>query len=269
MIVAKGETTEGTAPYFPGGTALTRLGVYDWEAADGLCGGAPHMHTASTEAYLVVGGQGRVETLRSGAHDVHDLAVGDLLWFSPGTIHRLINDGNLDLLVVMQNSGLPEAGDAVLTFVPEILADPELYRRTAELPVAAVEGACEEPAERERGALARRDAAMIGYQRLKDAALAGDWLPVEEFHDQAVRLIRARVPQWRELWERRVAAEVADTEARLTDLAAGQYPHFARAAVGQAFPTSQTDGMGMCGFLQTWGPGPMSGLMVNMQDSAQ
>ncbi|ALV47047.1 hypothetical protein MB46_17705 [Arthrobacter alpinus] len=249
------ETTEEKTPFFPGGTALTRLAVYDWEAADGLCGGAPHMHTASTEAYLVVGGQGRVETLRSGACDVHDLAVGDLLWFSPGTIHRLINDGNLDLLVVMQNSGLPEAGDAVLTFLPEILADPEDYRRTAQLPVGAGGGAREEPLERERAALARRDAAMIGYQRLKDAALAGDWRPVQEFHAQAVRLIQAHVPQWRELWEGRVAAEAADTDAYLTELAAGRYAHFARAAVGRASPTSEVFGLGMCGFLQTWAPG--------------
>ena len=36
-------------------------------------------------------------------------------------------DGDPDILLVMQNAGLPEAGDAVLTFPPEVLADPEAY----------------------------------------------------------------------------------------------------------------------------------------------
>ena len=37
----------------------------------------------------------------------------------------------------MQNAGLPEHGDAVLTFPPEILADPDAYARAATLPSAA------------------------------------------------------------------------------------------------------------------------------------
>ena len=31
-------------------------------------------------------------------------------------LHRAVNDGDLQVVVVMRNSGLPEAGDAVLTF---------------------------------------------------------------------------------------------------------------------------------------------------------
>lgn len=36
--------------------------------------------------------------------------------------------------VLMQNSGLPEAGDAVLAFPPEVVADPERYATAAALP---------------------------------------------------------------------------------------------------------------------------------------
>ena len=51
------------------------------------------------------------------------------MWFEPGTIHRLVNGGGLELVVLMQNSGLPEAGDAVFTFPPAILDDPDAYAR--------------------------------------------------------------------------------------------------------------------------------------------
>ena len=47
-----------TTPLFPGGVAVSDLAVYDWEAADGRCGGSPHLHTASSEGYVVVGGAG-------------------------------------------------------------------------------------------------------------------------------------------------------------------------------------------------------------------
>jgi hypothetical protein len=31
-------------PDLPGAVGLTALRVYDWDAADGLCGGSPHVH---------------------------------------------------------------------------------------------------------------------------------------------------------------------------------------------------------------------------------
>jgi hypothetical protein len=42
---------------------ITALHVQPWEAADGLCGGSPHMHLCCTEGYVVIGGAGRVQTL--------------------------------------------------------------------------------------------------------------------------------------------------------------------------------------------------------------
>ena len=103
-------------PLFPGGVAVSDLVAYDWESADGRCGGSPHLHTASSEGYVVIGGSGAVHTISRGGPEVHPLEAGSVVWFSPGTVHRLVNDGGLRLLVVMQNSGLPEAGDAVLSF---------------------------------------------------------------------------------------------------------------------------------------------------------
>ena len=120
-------------PAFPGATGVTVLDVYDWAAPDGLPGGSAHVHLASTEGYVVLSGAGRLQTLGERGYAQTPLRPGDCLWFTPGTIHRLINDGGLRLLVVMQNAGLPEHGDAVLTFPPEVLSDPSAYARAATL----------------------------------------------------------------------------------------------------------------------------------------
>ena len=53
------------AEALPGGIGLTHLRVYDTPAPDGLIGGSPHLHFACSEAYLVINGQGSVQTLSS------------------------------------------------------------------------------------------------------------------------------------------------------------------------------------------------------------
>jgi len=239
--------TQHIAP-FPGAVALTRLDVYGWEATDGVCGGSPHMHTASSEAYLVLSGTGRVETVTSSGYASHELAPNDLLWFSPGTIHRLVNTGGLDILAIMQNGGLPEAGDAVLTFEGDIVADPERYAHTAALDGGP--GPASNPSI--HAARTRRDAAMAGYQRLKEAALAGEFAAIEQFQRDAVRLVQSRVPGWQELWNGRIAPEAARTERWLADLAEGRFSHFKDAAVSRTAPAGDERTFGMCGMLQKW-----------------
>jgi len=229
---------------FPGAVGLSRLGVYDWEADDGVCGGSPHMHTASTEAYLVLAGSGRVETIRSSGYKSYDLVPNDLLWFSPGTIHRLVNQDNLEILVIMQNAGLPEAGDAVLTFEADILASPERYAKAATLPPGATQGA----------ARSRRDAALAGYKWLKEAAIAGQPDAIKQFHRDAVRLVQSRAPEWQTIWEEKIAPEAARTGARLVEISEGRFDHLADATIAR----SKAEGrevFGMCGMLQKWNTG--------------
>src|SRR3954453_22665123 len=115
----------------PGGVGLTRLRVYESEGPDGLQGGSPHMHLACTEAYFVTGGEGAVQTLsRSGFAEI-PLAAGSLLWFTPGVVPRLVNRGDLEIVIVMQVATLPEAGDCLLTFPDAVLADEAAYRPPA------------------------------------------------------------------------------------------------------------------------------------------
>ena len=127
---------------FPGGTSVSHLSVYDWPTTDGaglVGGGTPHLHTASDEGYVVLAGSGSVQTLGPDGYAEHPLVPGTLLWFQPGVVHRLVNDGDLEILVVMSNAGLPEAGDAVMTFPADVLADVERYRAAAALPAPGVD----------------------------------------------------------------------------------------------------------------------------------
>jgi mannose-6-phosphate isomerase-like protein (cupin superfamily) len=222
---------------FPGATALTLLDVYDWRAPDGLRGGSAHVHLASTEGYVVLGGAGRLQTL--GPHGYAETALhpSDCLWFTPGIIHRLVNDGGLRLLVVMQNAGLPEAGDAVLTFPPDVLADPENYFRSARL---APPG--------EMAARTRRDLAIEGYLRLRDRVAADGAAALGGFFAAAVRLVADRVPGWRDRWQTGAFGAAVLTGQHLDDIASGDAAHLRDAALCAARPSAAPE-FGMCGRL--------------------
>ncbi|MFI8536891.1 cupin domain-containing protein [Streptomyces aquilus] len=226
----------------PGGVAVSHLCVYDWPAADGLHGGTPHLHLTCSEAYVVTGGRGAVQTLTTAGYEVTPLVPGTVARFTPGTIHRLVNEGGLRITVLMQNSGLPEAGDAVLTLPPEYLTDPETYAAATTIPADAPE------AERERIARARRDLALEGYRRLREAdgpeALAA-------FHRAAAALVRPRLAAWRERWRAGAAAAAAATEEQLDRLERGDLSHLADAVVRSEQP-SERGKFGMCGRLDVY-----------------
>ncbi|MFI7125054.1 cupin domain-containing protein [Nonomuraea sp. NPDC050153] len=223
---------------FPGGTSVSRLTVYSGSpCADGLEGGTPHLHTASTEAYVVIGGHGTLQTLDVNGLRETALSAGTTVWFTPGTIHRAVNGGGLEVVVVMSNAGLPEAGDAVMTFPPEVVADPDRYREAAALPA---EG--EEEAVRRR-----RELAVEGFLRLADAAAEGDLGPLHRFYDQALALVRPKAAAWRAIWEDTVAEETRRTAGILDALERGDGAHLRRSALMESPPH---DRWGMCGNLR-------------------
>ncbi|WP_214410699.1 cupin domain-containing protein [Sphaerisporangium fuscum] len=218
---------------FPGGVGVSGLRVYDWPAADGVCGGSPHMHLLCSEAYVVVEGNGAVQTLTWDGYAETPLWPGAVVWFTPGTIHRLLNDdGRLRIVVIMQNSGLPEAGDAVFTFPPAVLADPDRYARAA-----AIDG--------EEGARRRRDLAMEGFLELRRAgrdALAA-------FHRQAVEIVSGKLDAFEKRWREGALRTAEDTGAQLRALRRGDPAHLRRARVVSAPPEPR---LGMCGRLETY-----------------
>ncbi|MBM7781120.1 cupin domain-containing protein [Arthrobacter tumbae] len=224
---------------------MSDLRVYEWATADGHHGGTPHLHTVSNEGYVVIGGSGEVHTLSSEGYARDPLSAGSVLWFSPGTVHRLINTGDLHILTIMQNSGLPEAGDAVLTFPLEIVSDAGRYRSAVTLP----EGS---EAERGEAARRRRDLAIEGYADLLAALESGDRGPLEAFYVAAAALVQPRVEEWTKLWTDTVLADVETTRAQLTSLAEGDASHLGGAAVVRAVPRPEPRAFGMCGRLGIW-----------------
>ncbi|KPI11171.1 Cupin 2 conserved barrel domain protein [Actinobacteria bacterium OK074] len=235
-------TPAATFTGLPGGVAVSHLSVYDWPAVDGVCGGTPHMHLTCSEAYVVTGGRGAVQTLTTSGYEVTPLAAGTVAWFAPGTIHRLVNEDDLRITVLMQNSGLPEAGDAVLTLPPEYLVSPEAYAAVTVIPADAPE------VERERVARGRRDLALEGYLALRAAegpeALAA-------FHRAAAALVRPRLGEWHERWERGAAAAAATTGEQLSRLERGDVSYLADAVVTAQQPAAYGK-FGMCGRLDVY-----------------
>lgn len=223
---------------FPGGTSVSRLSVYSGSpCADGLEGGTPHLHTASTEAYVVVGGRGTLQTLDVNGLRESPLSAGTTVWFTPGTIHRAVNLGGLEVVVVMSNAGLPEAGDAVMTFPPEVVADQDRYQQAAALPADGVEEAVRR----------RRELAVEGFLRLADAARQGDLDPLQRFYDSAVALVRPKAAAWRAIWEDTVARETGRTAGILDALERGDGAHLRGSALMESPPEER---WGMCGHLR-------------------
>ncbi|WP_395244891.1 cupin domain-containing protein [Agromyces sp. MMS24-K17] len=238
------------ASTFPGGTSVTWLDVYDDAAPDGLVGGSPHLHLASTECYVVVGGAGELHTLDPSGAGVTALAPGVVVWFTPGTIHRAVNLDGLQVLVIMGNAGLPEAGDAVMTFPADVVADAERYGAAATLPAA--DGSEASVLARSEAARRRRDLAVTGYLPIRDALARGDDRPLREFQAAAAALVAGRAPAWSELVAAGPLAQAERSAAITADLARGIHAHLADAHVEQADAPTGERGFGMCGRLRAY-----------------
>lgn len=246
-------TAAGDEPVFPGGTSVSGLSVYPWPAPDGICGGSSHVHLACTEAYVVVDGQGELQTLTMSGFDRIPLSAGSVVWFAPGTIHRAVNtDGRLRVIVLMQNQGLPEAGDAVLTFPPEVLADRERYRAAAALAGDGTSDTASHAAG-ERAARERRDLAITGLAELVDAVRAGNTAPLRRFYQQAVALVADRAAGWADIVRAGPERAVADTVEHVTAVRAGHIDHLLRATAAVRRPPEPDERrFGMCGRLDTY-----------------
>jgi mannose-6-phosphate isomerase-like protein (cupin superfamily) len=247
------------AAAFPGATGVTVLDVYDWPAPDGLPGGSAHVHLASTEGYVVLSGAGRLQTLGERGYAETPLRPGECLWFTPGTIHRLVNDGELRLLVVMQNAGLPEHGDAVLTFPPEVLADPADYARAASLSGgdtdhSDIDHGADRHGDEALAAAARRRArlAVEGYLALRDQVAARGPAALDDFYAAALRLTAVLAADWRYRWRAGALAVAELTGGHLTEIGAQVAGHLGSAGLWRIDPSDGPRAYGMCGRLTTY-----------------
>lgn len=231
---------------FPGAVGVSRLTVYDWPTVEGLPGGGtPHLHLTCSEGYVVTAGRGAVQTLTTSGFAETPLEPGTVAWFTPGTIHRLVNDGGLEITVVMQNSGLPEAGDAVLTLPQDLLTDPGTYADAVRIPADAPE------AEQARIARARRDLATRRFLELREAAERGDPEPLAAFQRAAADLVRPRLDDWEQRWLDGAHAAAEATRAQLDALRGKDDGHLAEARVSATGPRA-SGRFGMCGRLAVY-----------------
>lgn len=223
------------------GIGLTHLSVYDQRPGpDGLQGGCAHVHAITDEAYFVIAGTGAID-LHDATHGFRrvPLKPGSLVQFTPGTLHRAISDGGLQVVCVMGNAGLPERGDARIYFGEEADRNPDLYQKLWRLP--AEKGL--------EGALERRDHSIRGYMqllRLWDTDRDAYRARLNEFvslHADAMAKIRADLES---IVQSGPAAWLEGTRERLDGLP--QIPAAAEAACGDAEPGEPR--LGMCGLLR-------------------
>lgn len=231
-------------PVLPGGIGVSLLKVYDTTAPDGLVGGTPHVHLACSEGYYVISGSGAVQTLNPKGFTETELNPGTVVWFDPGTIHRLVNDGGLQILTLMSNSGLPEAGDAVLTFPPEHLTDRETY-----LAASTLVG---EGNDRTDSAMNRRDLALHGFLALRERYDTEGPSALDDFYASAVAIVRPKIAEWRERWRAGAKRLADETGAALDALEAGTAPHLQTAALHGIPAPTETGRHGMCGRLDVY-----------------
>jgi hypothetical protein len=172
------------------------------------------------------------------------------VWFTPGLIHRLINlDGQLEILVLMQNAGLPEAGDFVLTFPPAMLADQQAYLNAASLaPSGHVYTSSEEAARR------RRDLAVDGFTVLRQRFEERGAAALEEFYCAATKLVQPKLDGWQAVWERGPLAAARQTGDQLEALREGRVDHLLDGAIYGLPDPGEPRRLGVCGTLGVYQP---------------
>ena len=229
-----------SAPPLPGGVGISRLRVYDWEGPDGLRGGSPHVHLVCSEAYLVLDGAGAVQTLGPAGFNETPVQRGSLLWFTPGLIHRLINHGDLEIIVLMQIATLPEAGDCILTFPEDVLRDRESLPRRRR--------ARSRPLRRGRRRRRGEAAARPGGRGLQPAARGqAVWTASTSWPRPSSAPL---APAWRDAWETGPAAAVSRAGELVASLEDGGVPPLAAAMFGIDPPASEV--LGLCGRLHVY-----------------
>ena len=226
----------------PGAILTTRLKVYDTAGPDGQFGGTPHMHLCCTEMYFVIGGSGSVEIIDPTGFSRVELPLHAAYIFSPGTIHRLINPHkDLELFIVMQNSGLPERGDNLVTFNDEIMQSQDKF--AAAMKVQSVEDGYR-----------RRDQGVAGFLELKKAFKQGDregLAALNQFYDLAVKRTSGRQAEWRKVVTEGALAEAQRSVAILDELARGDTSYLAGTQQHLVLPKPHST-VGFCGHLNRY-----------------
>jgi mannose-6-phosphate isomerase-like protein (cupin superfamily) len=241
----------------PAGVGISHLAVYDSEAPDGVRSGSAHVHLSCTEGYVVIGGRGRLQTLSPAGFQEIDLYPQQVVWFTPGVIHRLVNDGDLTIIIVMQNGGLPEAGDCVLSLPDYYLSDRSRYREKADLPAPEHGHEVVDSHARQR-----RDLSVTGFIGLRDRLEREGPGALDGFYLNAAALVADDLARWRELWREGAVRAAETTGDQIDALRRGDLGYLALAGLHEAQPRAGSPRAGMCGRIVSFDPPALSGLNI-------
>lgn len=226
----------------PGSIAISRLQVYDTPAPDGQRGGTPHVHLLCAEMYFVLQGSGAVEMIDATGFSRVELEQYSALHFSPGTIHRLINSsGDLHILVIMQNSGLPERGDNVVSFSEEWLSTDDKFSEAMSV-TSLID------------AYRRRDRGVLGFLELK--AAFGDNVDkgraaLRRFFELAEQRTARFRPEWKQIVQGGAGAAVRGSLDHFQALQNADISYLLRTQ-HQLIPAREPTAIGFCGRLDRY-----------------
>jgi mannose-6-phosphate isomerase-like protein (cupin superfamily) len=227
----------------PGGVGLTHIQVYSEPCPDGLIGGGAHIHMVCSEIYYVLAGTGQIELLSMDGIETVELSPLKAVFFRPGVFHRVLNPHkNLQLLAIMQNGGLPERGDFVMSFPADVLASPAAYQQALRAPNLA-------------DALSRRDLSIKGYLELKAAfaqSKEAGHTTLREFYRAARALIAPKVDAFE--WVLKVGAqnEAKNSLDACDFIKAGRTDYLEMAQHAALDPLREPARAGMCGELHAY-----------------
>jgi len=215
--------------------------------ADGVASGAAHIHLVCSEFYYVLKGTGKMELLTMEGVETVELMPGKTVFFRPGVFHRVLNpNGDLEILAIMQNGGLPERGDFVLSFPPETLSNPAAYNQALRATTL-------------QEAMRRRDLSLKGFFALKDAfgrSKEEGQAALRAFYRAARNLIAPKVDGFE--WVLKVGAQT-EVKASLDAcdfLRSGTLEYLEQSPQGvnhgAIYPLNEPAKIGMCGELHPY-----------------
>jgi len=227
----------------PAGIGLSHINVYDSPGPDGLIGGGAHIHMVCSETYYTLEGAGQIELLSAQGLETVDLLPAKAVFFRPGIFHRVLNPNkNLKILSIMQNGGLPERGDFVMSFPNNILTSPTAYAKAVRVTDLA-------------SAIVRRDLSIQGYAAIKQAfAVSKDdgLKALRAFYHAARDLMVPKVDGFE--WVLKVGAqnEVKDSLDACDFIRSGRTAYLEAARHSALYPLTEASTPGMAGELHPY-----------------
>jgi mannose-6-phosphate isomerase-like protein (cupin superfamily) len=228
----------------PSGVGLTHLKVYTEDAPNGSDpGGSAHFHTVCAELYFVLSGAGFVELLSSRGYQKLALEPHQVVCMSPGVIHRLANPNkNLEILVIMQNGGLAERGDYILTFPDRVLADDKAYSDAVKITSHA-------------DAITRRNLSLEGFGPLKNTIQTDPEAgrkELEKLYQHARRILAPKVEGFEWVLRTGSLAEVKASHDAVDFIRYNHMEYLAKANWCSIDPAKDQLRSGLCGDVRSY-----------------